>query len=159
MKTSLPKEDEQAIMEQLERLMIQRDYQRRGGTWYLFNPELLHILDFQAGTYRRKAYFNLAVMVRNLDDSTRPRIHDCSVYGRLDRLVPDAEQYELATNFGEAGMAQAERVAYIVTVVQSIVLPFHADLKTVEDVRRFISSPKAIGFTVRESAKHFLQQI
>lgn len=130
MQNPVPKEDVQAIMDELEPLMLRHDYQRRGGTWYLFNPELLRIFDFQAGNYRKKAYLNLAVVLRALDDSSRPRIQDCSVYGRLDSLVPDIEKHELATSFGEPVMTQAERVAYIVRVVQTIALPLHAELNT-----------------------------
>jgi hypothetical protein len=144
METALPNEDVQAIINELASLMIRHGYQRRGGTWYLFNPELLRIFDFQPGTYRKKAYFNLGLMVRALDNSSRPRISECSAYGRLDRLVPDIEEFERATNF-ESGMTREEQVAFIVKTVLTVVLPFLAALNTVEDVRRFVCSPNSRG--------------
>ena len=154
----LSREDMQAIRDALEPLMIRHDYQRRDATWHRFNSELIRIFDFQAGTFRQKAYFNLAFVVRARDDSTRPEIHDCSVHGRLDLLVPDLEHYELATNFAEPGMTQDERVSYIVRMTETIVLPFHEVMDTVAELGKFLSSSQAKGFRIKESAKKVLRE-
>lgn len=82
MENPLPKDDVQAIMDELTSRMIRRGYERRDGTWYP-NPELPRIFDFQAGGFRKKAYLNLGLMVRALDNSSRPRV--CEGRDNLNR--------------------------------------------------------------------------
>jgi hypothetical protein len=152
----LPNEDIQSVVEALVPLMIRHDYQRRDSAWYFLNPELLRVFEFYPSRFRKRAFLNVGLLLRSLNDSIRPRAIDCSVFTRIDHLVPDVEQHELVLNFGDPALTITQRVAYIAKTVEEIVLPFLATFNSEDDVRRFVQSPGSKRITIHKSARQAL---
>jgi hypothetical protein len=156
MASPLSEEDIQPVVDALVPIMIQHDYQRRDSAWYYFTPELLRVFEYYPSRFRKRAFLNIGLLLRTLDDSTRPRAMDCSVFTRINHLVPDPDQHALVLNFGDPALTITQRVGYIAKFVQEIVLPFLANFKTVEDVSSFVCSPQAKGCVIQKSAQSIL---
>jgi len=153
----LANEEVEATIEALKPVLIQHDYQRRDGTWYFFSPELVRVLDFHPGRrHSKKALLRIGLVIRALQDSTRPELHDCSVSGPLYLLLENLGHYERIINFGDTTLATTERISHIVRLVEGSALPFLADFVTVDHVRNFVDSPRSHGFNIQRATREYL---
>ena len=155
--SALSQNDIRLINEALKPALSRNGYQRREMTWYSYTQSLTRVFDFQPGITSCKARFNLGLGLRGMDSSTHPRIFDCAVYGRLDKIAHDTTQYELATDFSNSALTSEDRATKIVELVEGVALPFLKSIEAVKDLSAFIRSSKSQGFMIKESAKQLLQ--
>jgi len=152
----LARRDEQQVIDAVLPVMTMAGFQRRESTWYRFSTETVQVFDVQAAAspLSQCVHLNLGVEFRELHPVTHLRVWDCSVYGRLDHVIPDGELFSKATDFAEMSISPEERLHKIVGFVRKFALPLLDSWQTAAAVTAFTVSERSRGFTVSLKPKH-----
>jgi hypothetical protein len=149
---SLDRKDERALVEALRPVMAKANFKRRSSTWYRYAGALLHVFDLQAGANKERIYINLGLALRKVDKSTHPRVFDCSVYGRLNLILPERGDFEIVTDFADISLSKEQKVEKIAQYASAFALPFFDSFQTEKEIQEFVSSGRSRGF-IKHSPK------
>jgi hypothetical protein len=149
----LARHDAQSVIDAIRPVMTEAGFERRESTWYRFSLETVQIFDVQPAASRspQRVYFNLGVTFRKLHPPTHFRVFDCPVYGRLDHIIPEGEQFSTVTDFAHPDSPHDERIARIVDFIRRFALPVLDSWQSRAGVTAFIESERSKGFTVKQS--------
>ncbi|MEW6156383.1 MAG: DUF4304 domain-containing protein [Verrucomicrobiota bacterium] len=142
----------ESVIEILRPIMTKAGFKRRESTWYRFSRETVQVFDVQAANNRssQKIYFNIGVTFRELGPPTHLRVFDCPVYGRLDHVVTDRDQFSAITDFSNLDILASARLDIIGDMIRRFALPTLDSWRTKTGVTAFIESDRSRGFIVRK---------
>ena len=138
-----------ALIEVVRPLMSQRGFQRKEMTWYRYSSETVQLFDIQLAATQlnsERIYFNLGVTLRSSNPPTHLAIFDCSLYGRLDRLVPKCEDLSTLTNFADPTNSLEHRVGKLAEIINRFASPVLDLWQTTDGLRVFIKGASSKGF-------------
>lgn len=156
MVTPLDPEITRALVAKLKPTLAKAGYKRNEQTWYNFSPELMRVLEFENGTSKPLAYFNLGIALRTKMGTVQPRAVSCSVHGRLSALIEDLPSL---CDFGQPHIEVKARIETIVKAVETVALPFLNSFQTIADLQQAITSSRLRGFMIPQATRDLLSRI
>lgn len=72
-------------------------YVKHSGSWYKRLPETIAVLNLQKSQYGPKYYVNLALWLLPLGEATYPKVAECHLFARIEKLVPQTLHSRLTT--------------------------------------------------------------
>jgi len=128
---------------QLQRWLAPRlkevGFRKLGATWRRAVGESIVLLNIQGSQWSRSFYINLGSYYRALGDLERPPEYSCHVRARLSQLVPDQVRLARLLDF-ERPMAECERSAEVIALIDTCALPWLDSVATVAGGRSYLQA-------------------
>jgi hypothetical protein len=124
-------------------------FKREGATWRRRLAEVTQVLSLQKSKWGSQYYVNVGILIRALDDISRPKPQQCHLLGRPAMILGKGNPEDFVIDL-EKGVQNNN-----VETVEDIRDAFFSECVSLAGIRRFLR--KKTGVLVTGEAKHFLR--
>ena len=146
--------DRKQVLSQIGDDLRQGGFLQRRGTWHLVSPEVTVVFDLQKSSFANRYWANIGFWIESLGHAQRPRVHQCHLYFRVERLFPEyRETILMGLSFEEESVAQCEE---FLAFVRDIFVPFCQAATRMEYMRKLYHWGKLRDGLVKKEAQDVL---
>ena len=146
------------LTETFDAVLKPAGFKRKSDTWYSSRHDTVLILNLQKSTFGQQYYVNLGVWLKALGENETPKENHCHVRCRWKATMPDVDAAELERllDLADGSMSAAERVSRISELLNGHVLPFFAQVASLDGLRTALGSKSCRIHYVTRTAKELL---